>query len=244
VLYVEDEPSISEPLTELLQLEGYDVVVAETLAGALDCVGRVKPDVVLLDLMLPDGSGRDLCRALRRDSDVPIVMLTARGEMHDRIVGLEIGADDYVVKPFEGAEVIARIGAILRRVRRDPAPHERMLPAEPPRPTTAAQPGRVGNLSVDLDARRVWREGAEVTLSRKEFDLFAVLLRNAGRVVRREDLMAEVWDENWWGSTRTLDVHVGSLRRKLGDERGGTRMIQTVRGVGFRLCRPEAESSG
>lgn len=230
---MEDEASISEPLTELMGLEGYEVVVAATAAEALDCARRIEPDVVLLDLMLPDGNGRDVCRTLRRESDVPILMITARGEVHDRIVGLELGADDYVVKPFDGAEVIARIGAILRRARRtaEEAPAER------------GGPVRVGDLTVDLDARRVRRCGTEIPLSRKEFDLLAVLLQNAGRVVRREDLMSQVWDENWWGSTRTLDVHVGTLRRKLHDEGGGTRMIQTVRGVGFRLCPPEVGSS-
>jgi DNA-binding response OmpR family regulator len=187
---------------------------------------------VLLDLVLPDGSGRDLCRTLRRNSDVPIIMITARGQVHERIVGLEIGADDYLVKPIESAEVIARIGALLRRSRRVATESD------------ALSQLTIADLKVDLDARQVYVGGEPARLSRKEFDLLAVLLRNRGRVVRREDLMAEVWDENWWGSTRTLDVHVGSLRRKLGDSGEAPRLIHTVRGVGFRLAVAEDRPSG
>jgi DNA-binding response OmpR family regulator len=233
VLFVEDEDSISEPLSELLRLEGYEPTVARTLAEGLRLADRLKPDVVLLDLILPDGNGRDLCRELRRRSDVPIVILTARGQVHERIVGLEIGADDYVVKPFDSAEVIARIGALLRRSQRAP-------PA--PEPSSPALQ-HLGDITIDRDARRVCLHGTEVQLSRKEFDLLCALAREPGRVVRREDLMAEVWDENWWGPTRTLDVHVGTLRRKLSDDRAETRLIQNVRGVGFRLCPPEVRSS-
>jgi two-component system response regulator RegX3 len=231
VLFVEDEDSISEPLSELLRLEGYEPVVARTLADGLALADRVAPDVVLLDLVLPDGSGRDLCRELRRRSDVPILILTARGQVHERIIGLEIGADDYVVKPFDGGEVIARIGAVLRRSQRARAA------SRPPETADTAQ--RIGHLVIDRDARRVWNRDGEVQLSRKEFDLLSVLARQPGRVVRREDLMAQVWDENWWGSTRTLDVHVGTLRRKLETGPGADRLVQTVRGVGFRLCLPE-----
>jgi two-component system, OmpR family, response regulator RegX3 len=223
VLFVEDEASISGPFSSALAREGFEPVVAPTLAEARAAAARRPPDLVLLDLMLPDGDGRDLARELRAASDVPIIMLTARGTELERVVGLELGADDYVVKPFSGAELIARMRAVLRRAR----------PA-------AADAGeiRIGPLRVDLAAHRVWRDGEEIRLSRKEFDLLAELVRHAGQVVRREDLIARVWDENWFGSTKTLDVHVGWLRGKLGDDAADPRLLHTVRGVGFRFTAP------
>jgi DNA-binding response OmpR family regulator len=152
-------------------------------------------------------------------------MLTARGTETDRIVGLELGADDYVVKPFSGPEVIARIRAVLRRTSGPNGGKESVI--------------RVGELEVDRGARRVTLDGDELELSRKEFDLLAALVERAGRVVRRETLMSEVWDENWFGSTKTLDTHMGWLRRKLGDDPASPRFIHTVRGVGFRFAAPE-----
>jgi DNA-binding response OmpR family regulator len=180
----------------------------------------------MLDLALPDGDGRDVCRELRRRSDVPIVMLTARGTELDKIVGLELGADDYVVKPFSAAEVISRIRAVLRR--------------SGGRDGGGREPVRVGELELDPAARIARLGGAELDLSRKEFDLLAELMRHAGEVVSREDLMARVWDVNWFGSTKTLDVHIGWLRRKLGDDPGDPRFIETVRGVGFRFAAPQS----
>jgi two-component system, OmpR family, response regulator RegX3 len=226
VLLVEDEASISEPLAELLRLEGFEATVATTAAEGLALAERADPDIVLLDLMLPDGNGRDVCRTIRTRSTVPIFMITARGAVHDRLIGLELGADDYIAKPFDGDEVIARIRAILRRTQRQPE---------------AQRAGRLtcADLEIDTDARRVWRAGRELQLSRKEYDLLEMLARHMGQVVRREDLMSEVWDVNWFGSTRTLDVHVGSVRHKLGEDGAGGRLIHTVRGVGFRLCPPE-----
>jgi two-component system, OmpR family, response regulator RegX3 len=221
ILLVEDEPTISEPFSKALAREGFDAVVAGTLAEARRAVERRTPDLVLLDLRLPDGDGRDFARELRAAGDVPIIMLTARGTELDRIVGLELGADDYVVKPFSGAEVVARIRAVLRGTGRQDD--------EPP-----AAPIGIGALEIDPAARRVRLEGREIELSRKEFDLLLELARHAGDVVRREDLMSRVWDENWFGSTKTLDVHVGWLRRKLGDPA----WIETVRGVGFRCVEP------
>ena len=215
ILFVEDERSISEPFSRALEREGFDVTVAGTVAEAL---AAGPADLVLLDLNLPDGDGRDVARELRRRGDVPIIMLTARGTETDRIVGLEIGADDYVVKPFSGGEVVARIRAVLRRAAK-PAPS-----------------AEIGDLRVDAAARRVFVRGEEVELSRKEFDLLAALMRRAGQVATREDLMAEVWDENWFGPTKTLDVHVGWLRRKLGDDPEAPRYIHTVRGVGYRFA--------
>ncbi|MEA2443176.1 MAG: two-component system, OmpR family, response regulator RegX3 [Thermoleophilales bacterium] len=224
ILFVEDEPSIYEPFSKALTREGFEPVVATTAAKALEIAERIDPDLVLLDLTLPDGDGRDVARALRRMGDTPIVMVTARGTETDRIVGLELGADDYVVKPFSGAEVIARIRAVLRRTQRRDEP---------------MQPVRIGALEVDPASRRASVGGDELDLSRKEFDLLVALARRAGRVVTRDDLMSEVWDENWFGSTKTLDVHIGWLRKKLGDDPAKPLYLHTVRGVGFRFSAPE-----
>jgi two-component system response regulator RegX3 len=230
ILIVEDEASIAEPFARLLRREGFETTVARTAADALDAARSTDPDLVLLDLALPDGDGRDVCRVLRAERDVAVIMVTARGTETDRVVGLEIGADDYVVKPFSGPEVVARIRAVLRRTARSG-----------PNGQAAAAPIRVRELELDLAARRVRLAGRELELSRKEFDLLAELVRNAGRVVTREDLMSRVWDENWFGSTKTLDVHMGWLRRKLGDEAADPRYIHTVRGVGFRFTAADGE---
>ena len=227
VLLVEDETSIAEPFARALQREGFDAEVAPTAAAARRLFEERRPSIVLLDLTLPDGDGRELCRVWRRDTNVPIIMLTARGTETDRVVGLELGADDYVVKPFSVAEVAARIRAVLRRARPD---------AEP-----AASLERValGELEIDPATRSATLSGTDIALTRKEFDLLARLARDAGRVVSREDLMADVWDENWFGSTKTLDVHIGFLRRKIGDDATDPRFLRTVRGVGFLLASPE-----
>ena len=229
ILVVEDEESISQPFAEALRRAGFEAVVTGTAAGAIELAASEEPDLVMLDLALPDGDGRDVCRELRRTSDVPIVMLTARGTEMDKIVGLELGADDYVVKPFSAAEVISRIRAVLRRS----APRNG--------DGAAAKPVRVAELELDPAARIARFRGEELELSRKEFDLLAMLMRNAGRVVTREDLMSEVWDTNWFGSTKTLDVHIGWLRRKLDDDSTDPTYIETVRGVGFRFAAPEDE---
>ncbi|HKG03179.1 MAG TPA: response regulator transcription factor [Conexibacter sp.] len=232
ILFVEDEPSISEPFTRALVRAGFETTTVGTAAGALETAALIAPDLVLLDLTLPDGDGHEVCRQLRRRGDVPILMLTARGTETDRIVGLELGADDYVVKPFSGAEVIARIRAVLRRTgggagamaQGNGVPEEVL---------------HVGPLELDAAARRAWLDGEELQLSRKEMDLLVRLMRDAGRVVTREDLMTDVWDVNWFGSTKTLDVHVGWLRRKLGDDPTTSHFIHTVRGVGFRFAADE-----
>jgi len=228
ILVVEDEESISEPFAEALRRAGFEPLVTGTAAGALELAASAKPDLVMLDLALPDGDGRDVCRELRRHSDVPIMMLTARGTEMDKIVGLELGADDYVVKPFSAAEVISRIRAVLRRTHRAETPEER--------------PIKIGGLELDEAARIARLDGEELDLARKEFDLLAALMRQAGKVVKREDLMAEVWDTNWFGSTKTLDVHIGWLRRKLGDDPVAPTFIETVRGVGFRFAAPGTEA--
>jgi two-component system, OmpR family, response regulator RegX3 len=228
VLMVEDETSITEPLSEALQREGFATEVAATAAEALEAAARTLPDLVLLDVMLPDGSGYDVCRSLRERSEVPIIMLTARGEETDRIVGLELGADDYIVKPFSAREVAARIRAVLRRT----GGGQRSA-AEPEEPLAA------GSLRLDPGRRSATQGGRELDLTRKEFELLELLLREAGTVVTRERLLDEVWDVNWFGSTKTLDVHVSSLRRKLGDDSAAPRYIHTVRGVGFRFAAPD-----
>jgi len=225
ILIVEDEASIAEPFARLLEREGFEATVADSAAAALESVRGRRPDLVLLDLALPDGDGRDVCRTLRAESQVPVIMLTARGTETDRVVGLELGADDYVVKPFSAVEVIARIRAVLRRASGVAA-------------ATPSGPIRIRDVELDLDARRATRAGADLELSRKEFDLLAELMRHAGAVVRREDLMSRVWDENWFGSTKTLDVHMGWLRRKLGEPP----LIDTVRGVGFRFAAGAGEA--
>jgi DNA-binding response OmpR family regulator len=212
ILVVEDEDAIAEPLADGLRREGFDVVRAATGEQAL---AAHEPDIVLLDLRLPDVDGYEVCRRLRARSDVPIIMVTARGEEVDRVVGLELGADDYVVKPFGLREVIARIRAVTRRAggRREDVPLQ------------------VGPLEVDVRARRVWLEGEELELTAKEFDVLAVLAEDPGNVVSRQTLLDRVWQTSWYGPTKTIDVHVASLRRKLGDPG----CIETVRGIGFRL---------
>ena len=222
---VEDERSITEPLSEALAREGFDTQVAETAARALELARQIDPDLVLLDVMLPDGSGYDVCRELRAGSSVPIIMLTARGEETDRIVGLELGADDYIVKPFSAREVAARIRAVLRRAGEQGARPE--------------EPIEIGPLRLDRAARSAALDGGELDLTRREFDLLELLMAEAGSVVTRERLIDEVWDVNWFGSTKTLDVHVSGLRRKLGDASASPRFIHTVRGVGFRFAAPE-----
>jgi two-component system response regulator RegX3 len=224
ILLVEDEVSITEPLAEALRSEGFETQVAGTVAEALE-LARSEPDLVLLDLMLPDGSGFDVCRELRKRSQVPIIMLTARGEEADRVVGLELGGDDYVVKPFSAREVVARIRAVLRR-------------ADVPEPADEATL-EIGDLRLDPARHEVTHRGGTLELSRKEFELLRLLMRNAGSVVTRERLIDEVWDPNWFGSTKTLDVHVSGLRRKLGDDPAAPRYLHTVRGVGFRFSSPD-----
>jgi two-component system response regulator RegX3 len=228
ILFVEDEPAIAEPFGRAMSREGFEVVCARSVSEARARFARQPPDLVLLDLTLPDGDGRDLCRELRGTSRVPIIMLTAHGRELDRVTGLEIGADDYVVKPFSGAEVVARIRAVLRRAASE---------------QEAEAPIVLGDLVVEPAARQARVAGRELALSRKEFDLLAELARHAGTVVTREQLMARVWDENWFGSTKTLDVHMGWLRRKLGDDATTPRYLHTVRGVGFRLAAPEDDAS-
>jgi DNA-binding response OmpR family regulator len=224
ILLIEDETSISEPLAAALAREGFDTVVAGTAAAGLELFSSRAPDLVLLDVMLPDGDGRDVLRRIRETSRTPVVMLTARGEEMDRVLGLELGADDYVTKPFSAAELAARIRAVLRRAGEAATRTDRVLEA--------------ADVRLDLDTHQATRAGEPLELTVKEFDLLRVLLEHAGKVVKRDDLVHEVWDPAWFGSTKTLDVHVSALRKKLGDDPAEPRYVHTVRGVGFRFDTP------
>jgi two-component system, OmpR family, response regulator RegX3 len=223
ILVVEDEEAISEPLAEHLERDGFEVDVAGTLTEAHEAFGKTAPDLILLDVMLPDGDGMDFCRDIRKESDIPIIILTARGEEIDRVLGLELGADDYVVKPFSARELTARVRAIMRRGKAT----ERRGPIE------------VGPIVLDPAARTVTKNGVPIELAAREFDLLHILMSNPGQVMRREQIMDEVWDPHWFGPTKTLDVHISWLRKKLEDDPSEPRFITTIRGVGFRFISAE-----
>jgi DNA-binding response OmpR family regulator len=215
ILLVEDDDAIAEPLVRALRREGYDATRVSTGHDALDQAGMTDIDLVVVDLGLPDIDGIAVCRVLRdADPSLPILILTARAEEVDVIVGLDAGADDYVTKPFRLGELLARIRARVR------GRTSNLL--------------RVHDVEIDLPGRRAWRNHEELELTAKEFDLLALLARNAGNVVTRETIMSEVWDEHWFGSTKTLDVHISWLRKKLGGDASSS-CITTVRGVGFRF---------
>ncbi|MFD3931980.1 response regulator transcription factor [Streptomyces sp. NPDC058614] len=218
VLLVEDDEPVAESLRRGLLRYGFEVEWVTTGGAALTYEGPY--DVVLLDLGLPDTDGLDVCKALRARGDVPIIVISARSDETDRVVGLELGADDYVTKPFGVREVIARIRAVMRR-------------AQPRNDTSApAGPDQYGErLTIDRKAARVRLDGEEVALAPKEYDLLAFLTEEPGALMSREQIMEAVWDANWFGPTKTLDVHVAALRRKL----AGAVTIEAVRGVGFRL---------
>jgi two-component system response regulator RegX3 len=216
LLVVEDDASIAEPLSTGLQREGFEVELVATGAAALAAPAC---DLVLLDLGLPDLDGRVVCRQLRERSDVPIIVVTARAAEIDRVILLELGADDYVVKPFGFRELVARIRAVLRRTGGEQRPAE---------PETRLE---FGLLEIDTRTRGVAYDGRPVALTPKEYDLLVYLASDPGAVRTREQIIETVWDANWWGPTKTLDVHVASLRKKLAPE-----AIETVRGVGFRLA--------
>lgn len=217
VLIVEDDPSIAQPLQEGLERHGFTV---EHTSHGHDAVARATDfDLVLLDLGLPDLDGKEVCREVRAHSAVPIIVLTARGDEIDRVLLLEMGADDYLVKPFGFRELVARIGAVTRR-----------LAAAPTEPLVQD----LGPLQIDRAAHRVHVEGTEVDLTPKEYELLAMLAERPGTVRTREDIIDQVWDTNWFGPTKTLDVHVSALRRKLGH----AEWISTIRGVGYRFETP------
>ncbi|KUM80276.1 response regulator transcription factor [Streptomyces curacoi] len=231
VLLIEDDETIAEPLTE--GLGHFGLTVDHVTTGA---EGLRSPygDVVLLDLGLPDMDGIDVCRGIRQVSDVPVIILSARGEEADRVLGLELGADDYLAKPFSVRELVARVRAVTRRTQRTEAVADPVVTAPPPAYEEAApQPSYgPGPLVVDRRTRQVWVGEAPLTLTPKEFELLALLTEDPGAVYSRQQILDRVWDPHYEGPTKTLDVHVASLRRKLGDPA----WIQTLRGVGFRLA--------
>ena len=220
VLLAEDDPAISEPLARALRREGYDVDVRADGRAALEGVQQ-NPDLVVLDLGLPYIDGLEVCRRIRAEGrSVPVLILTGRSDEGDLVVGLDAGADDYVTKPFRLAELLARVRALLRRHPIDPGSSDAVV-------------------RIDSDGRRAFVNENELQLTAKEFDLLRVLVREQGKVVSREQLLREIWDTVWFGSTKTLDMHVSVLRRKLGDDAAKPRYIATVRGVGFRFERDD-----
>ncbi|MCC6956888.1 MAG: response regulator transcription factor [Anaerolineales bacterium] len=226
ILIVDDEQLITDSLSYSLKREGFDVISAADGISAIQAVETQKPDLVVLDLMLPDISGFEVCRRLRTFTAIPVIMLTARGEEIDRVLGLEVGADDYLAKPFSFRELLARIQAMLRRVQLD-------------RQVSQPQPMSTSQLSLDPVARRVFKGEQELQLSAREFDLLAVLMKNAGRAMSRDELIKLVWGDDWVGDPRTLDVHVRWLRLKIEEDPASPQYIQTVRGYGYRFAGPE-----
>lgn len=226
ILVVDDEPVIMESLAYSLRREGYEVTVSPNGLEALELFDKINPDLVVLDVMLPGIDGLEVCRRLRARSSVPIIMLTARGDEVDRILGLEIGADDYLPKPFSFRELLARIRSVVRRVVLD---------------TQSDNLGmiKIGDLVLDPVARRVQKKQQDVQLSAREFDLLDFLMRQAGRACSRQELLNRVWGEEWSGDPRTLEVHIRWLRLKVEDDPTNPVYIQTVRGYGYRFVSPD-----
>ena len=235
---IEDDPDVRALLVELLQQSGFTVADCSAGAEGLRAVRERDPDLVTLDLNLPDLDGIEVCRRLRETSEAYVIMLTARPDEIDRLVGLETGADDYLTKPFSPRELRARVAAMMRRPRRRgpaaPAPAPEPVPATAP-PAQDGEIMRLGRLEVDLEGRLAHLEGSELPLTRIEFDLLATLLSGPRRVWPRETLLRTVWGTEWAGDGHLVEVHMGNLRRKLGDDPRNGRYIRTVRGVGYRL---------
>ncbi|TAL06344.1 MAG: response regulator transcription factor [Chloroflexota bacterium] len=225
ILVVEDEPTLRETLVEALEADGFRVTAAGDGRAALERFRADHPDLVLLDLMLPEISGIDVCRIIRAESPVPIIMLTARGSEVDKVVGLELGADDYVTKPFSLRELSARIRAVFRR-------------GEQANATASASVVDLGSVHVDLAGHQILRDGVEVKVKPKVFELLAFLIRHAGQVVTRDQLLELVWGYDYAGETRTVDVHVHWLRAAIEVDPAQPSLIQTIRGVGYVLRRP------
>ncbi len=220
VLIVEDEETYREALEFLLRKDGFEVITATTGPEALDLFERAGADLILLDLMLPGLSGTEVCRQIRQTSSVPIIMVTAKDDEIDKVVGLEIGADDYVTKPYSPRELIARMRAVLRRgSESEPVSHHL----------------EAGRVRMDVERHLVTVDGAEIALPLKEFELLEMFLRNAGRVLTRGQLIDRVWGSNYVGDTKTLDVHVKRLRAKLEEDPTQPRLLTTVRGLGYKL---------
>ena len=217
ILVVDDDTNICELLRLYLTKEGYQVTTANDGEEGLDKFNQVKPDMVLLDVMMPKMDGLEVCRRIRKLGNTPVMMLTAKGETFDKVLGLELGADDYMVKPFDTKEVVARIKAVLRRCRRDDAERAGLS---------------AGGVSLDADAHTVTAGGQRITLTYKEFELLRLFMAHPGTAFTREQLMERVWGTDYCGETRTVDMHIRTLRQKLGEY---GEMIETVRGVGYRL---------
>jgi two-component system response regulator RegX3 len=224
VLVVEDEESYSDPLSYMLRKEGFEVAVAADGTEALEEFDRNGADIVLLDLMLPGLPGTEVCRRIRRRSDVPVIMVSAKDSEIDKVVGLELGADDYVTKPYSPRELVARIDAVLRRVPDSRPGDAGML--------------EVGNVRMDVERHVVTIDGVETQLPLKEFELLKMFLRNPGRVLSRSELIAQVWGADYVGDTKTLDVHVKRLRAKLEPDPAVPSAIVTIRGLGYKLTAP------
>ena len=223
VLIVEDEKSLREPLAFLLEKEGFTVHEAEDGLSALDLFPRVKPDIVLLDLMLPGMSGTDVCREIRTNSSVPIIMVTAKDGEVDKVVGLEIGADDYITKPYSTRELLARMKAVLRRG------------TAPASVTTIPSVLEAGPVRLDSERHKVSVNGAAVTMPLKEFELLEYLLENVNRVLTRGQIIDRVWGANYFGDTKTLDVHIKRIRAKIEPDAANPRYLVTVRGLGYKF---------
>ncbi|NLG96787.1 MAG: response regulator transcription factor [Chloroflexi bacterium] len=226
ILLVDDEPVILESLSYSLDREGFEVQVASDGAQALDLFNSSKPDLVILDIRLPEIDGLEVCRRLRAISPVPILMLTALGNELDRVVGLEVGADDYLPKPFSFRELLARIRSILRRVELDQQVSKQKIYI-------------CGNLRADLSSRRVFKGDKEVQLSAREFELLTLLISQAGRAVSRDEIIRQVWGIDWSGDPRTIEVHIRWLRLKIEDDPTLPHYVQTVRGYGYRFACTE-----
>lgn len=221
ILLVEDEESFSDPLSYLLEKEGYDVTVAADGLVAIAEFERAGADLVLLDLMLPGASGTEVCRQLRSKSNVPIIMLTAKDSEIDKVVGLELGADDYVTKPYSSRELLARVRAVLRRNADQADLMDSVIEA--------------GGVRIDVDRHVASVRGEEVSLPLKEFELLEMLVRNAGRVMTRGQLIDRIWGQDYVGDTKTLDVHIKRLRAKVETEPSTPRLLVTVRGLGYKF---------
>jgi DNA-binding response OmpR family regulator len=223
ILLVEDDPAVAASSKDALGSLGFTVDHVGTGRAALDSVGQPpEPDVVLLDLGLPDMDGQEVCRRIRSASDVPVIVVSARGDEADRVIALELGADDYLVKPFGVRELAARIRAVLRRTQ---------APPQAPAPAGAQE---IGRLTIDRRTQRVHLDGNEIALTAKEFDVLAYLADDPGAVRRRTEILEHVWEGHWYGATKTVDAHVAAIRKKLGDPA----WVEAVRGVGFRLGSP------
>jgi len=231
ILMIEDDELIAEPVCQELTDAGFDVLLAGDGEKGLELALRENPDLVLLDIMLPVLDGWEVCRRLRKRSPVPILMLTALTDEIDRVLGLEIGADDYLTKPFSSRELIARVRANLRRVALD-------QPSEP-----QLQEISIGDIRLNLETRRVFNGDEELTLRFKEFELLSLLMARAGQAVSRAELFDEVWGTDWLGDTRTLDVHIRWLREKVEDDPSNPHYVQTVRGYGYRFWQPNEDGA-